>query len=268
MVSALRAGARLRIGWYHPDENGEPVVVHWVDGSFLTQRGTHVFAQFGSIHTQVPHRDAPSLELSEQKGSWTGMVGTDGVLQGRFGQGSVARRTVPMMWCESPESYLDRCRAEWRVLYRNDGKGERLAGSKRALLDAVERGQPLRVAWGGKRGAYQWAHSSEPIWVNKMADSELVVELPEHHALRSYHDPAKTGLADSATLWRGSLSTTGQFDAVLVNRGTGQIEQRLPQRAAVTWMAWTPPAECLPELPDLEVEVEGGVVRDTSSPDP
>ena len=46
------------------------------------------------------------------------------------------------------------CSADWRLVYRHDADGDRLAGSKEALFDAVRSGAPVRFLWGfrGERG--------------------------------------------------------------------------------------------------------------------
>ena len=45
-----------------------------------------------------------------------------------------------------PDRDLD-CAADWRLVYRHDADGDRLAGSKEALFDAVRSGAPVRFVW-------------------------------------------------------------------------------------------------------------------------
>ncbi|MEO1233324.1 MAG: hypothetical protein AAFZ18_30940 [Myxococcota bacterium] len=263
VIEVLRAGGRLRVGWFHPRRDDRAPVVHWVDGGFVTELGPHVFAQFGAIHSQQPVRSPLAIRLREARNAWYGLVGTDGVLQGRTHDGDVKSRPVPMIWCESPETYHRRCAKDWRVLYRHDAKGHPVGGDKSALIDAVRRGRPLRMAWGGKKGSVTWAHNAEPVFVT-LTKFEVIAQLPEHLAQTSYHDAAKARFVDASWVWRGLLSTTGTFDAAWVDRGTGQQVLRLPQRAAVTWFAYTSDEACLAD--PLELSVEGGVVLDPTHP--
>ena len=262
VVDALRAGGRLRIGWYHARGSAPPSVIHWVDGTFLTERSRHVYAQFGAIHSQRPTREA--IVFPEEHGTWRGLVGTDGTLQGRRDDREVGSRTVPMIWCESPETYRDRCASDWRVVYRNDAHGRPVAGSKAALIRALHTGRPLRIAWGGKKGDIAWAHSADPVFVTATTGPEVVANLPPHVAQQSYHDPSKARFVDESWLWTGLLSTDGRFDAVWTDSGTGRQVRRIPQRAAVSWLAFIPPDGCDNASPSLSVV--GGVVRDPTRP--
>mgnify|MGYP001796492818 CR=1 FL=1 len=39
----------------------------------------------------------------------------------------------------------------WEIAYRNDGDGATLDGSKTELINAVRKGYPIRIGWGGSR---------------------------------------------------------------------------------------------------------------------
>ncbi len=259
VLDVVRSGGQLRIGWYRADRSGAPTVTHWVDATFVTARGPHVYAQFGAIHAQRPTRAPVGLDLHAKRGRWFGLIGTDGMLEGRRDDDPVRTNRVPMMWCESPQTFRDRCASDWRVVYRNDAQGRRVAGTRSRLVDAVTAGRPLRLGWGAKRKDVAWAHSAEPDFVTLTQESEVVAQLPEHLGQRSYHRADEARFSDDARLWRGLLSTTGTFDAAWIDRGTGKITRRLPQRAWVTWMAWMPPEGCMVEA--IEPRVEGGVTR-------
>ena len=260
VLSVFRAGGRLRVGWYRARPSRPPGVVHWVDAGFLTERAGHVYAQFGAIHTQRPTTETIAIKLPAERGTWYGLVGTDGVLQGRRDDSKVGTRFVSMMWCESPETYRDRCANDWRPVYRHDARGKLLSGTKAHLVSAVERGRPLRIGWGGKKAEHRWAHTAEPVFVTITNRSQVVANLPEHLAQKSYHDAKKAQFIDEAWMWRGLLSTDGTFDAIWVDRGTGKQMLRVPQRAAVTWWAFTSPPGC--SASDGELSIEGGVIRD------
>lgn len=151
----------------------------------------------------------------------------------------------------------------WRMMYRHDADGRATAGSKAALLTAIRRGDPLRIAWGG---AFRTSagerlsveHSADPVFVSITGGAEVVAQIPEHIAQAAYHDEAKAAFDPAAAMWRGLFSTTGRFDAVWTDRGTGKELRRMPQKAAVAWLAFAPEPAC-DSRPPLELAVEGGV---------
>ena len=260
VLDVFRAGGRLRVGWYRARPGHPPGVVHWVEAGFLTERAGHVYAQFGAIHTQRPTTEAVAIKLPAKRGTWYGLVGSDGFLQGRRDDDVVVTRPASMIWCESPESFRDRCANDWRPVYRHDTRGRRLSGAKSDLVAAVHSGRPLRMGWGGKKANHRWAHNAAPVFVTVIDGSEVVANLPEHLAQQSYHDAKQARFIDQSWLWRGLLSTDGSFDAVWIERGTGKQMLRVPQRAAVTWWAFTAPSGC--KASDPELSIAGGVIRD------
>ena len=162
-----------------------------------------------------------------------------------------------------PEREPD-CDADWRLLYRHDADGERLTGSKQELFDAVRSGAPVRFLWGfrGERDGETISveHAAEPVFLTIASGRELVVQLPEHIGQASYFDPDATGFESSRVLWRGLMSTDGTFDAVWVDRATGEEVRRLPQRVGLSWFARVPPDGCEPREA-LEIATPGGVRR-------
>lgn len=98
-----------------------------------------------------------------------------------------------------------------------------------------------------------------------MGGKEVVVQLPEHIAQHSYVDPSGAAFENAAVMWRGLMSTDGTFDAVWVNRATGEEVRRLPQRAALAWFAFVPPSSCCGQSP-IELAVPGGVRRPATPP--
>ena len=127
--------------------------------------------------------------------------------------------------------------ATWHLIYRHDADGRPISGSKSELLAAVRRGAPIRFAWGvliereGQRLSVE--HVAEPIFLSIVNDTEVVVQLPEHIAQRAYADMSGASFEDPAVMWRGLMTTEGTFDAVWVNRATGQQVRRQPQRVGL-----------------------------------
>jgi hypothetical protein len=153
----------------------------------------------------------------------------------------------------------------WRLMYRHDADGRPIAGSKEALFTALRRGDPVRVAWGGAFRGRDGAplsveHSADPVFVSIAGGREVIAQIPEHVAQAGYQDEAVATYENGGVLWRGLFSTTGRFDAIWVDRGTGKEVRRFPQRAAVAWLAFAPEPRC-DSRPVLDLATPGGVRR-------
>lgn len=243
VIDAVRAGSKIRIGYASPQKSRAPDVEHWVDGTFFTVQGANIYASFWRFNIEELLGSLPRAQLNHA-GVLMGLLSTNGTFQ-RQSDNEFNGKTeiVPMVWCESPESHADRCAYSWKMLYRNDAQGRRVAGAKADLLAAVQQGAPLRLVWGGKDGDNTWSHSAAPTFVTAMNDKAVVAQLPPHTLQDSYRIPEKARLNMNNQTWRGLLSTDGTFD-VQVYFGQGQTPKRWPQRAAVSWMAWTQPPSC------------------------
>lgn len=149
----------------------------------------------------------------------------------------------------------------WRLVYRHDADGGHLSGSKADLLAAIRAGAPVRIAWGvsverdGRSLSVE--HSADPVFLSIVNQSEVVVQLPEHIAQRSYVDDVSPGFDSPAVMWRGLMSTNGTFDAVWVDRATGTEVRRSSQKAGLAWFAWRSDGE--DAQASLELAVPGGV---------
>jgi hypothetical protein len=191
------------------------------------------------------------------------VLGTNGRLESHFDDGSETNAVrVASEWCIDERASA--CATpRYRLVYRHDADGTDVEGSKESLFEAVRRGYPLRLAWGfeavveGRTITVE--HSAEPVFVTIMNGSELFAQLPEHIAQASYFEPEKALFDDPSVMWRGLLGTNGAFDAVFVDRATGNEVRRLPQRAGVAWFALSPEPACAP--PPLTLAVPSGVRR-------
>lgn len=151
----------------------------------------------------------------------------------------------------------------WRLVYRHDAEGRPMAGAKSDLFAAIRRGDPIRLAWGmgvttkaGKRVSVE--HSADPAFLTIAGGADVVVQIPEHIAQAGYAEEAGAGYGEPGVMWRGLFSTTGRFDAVWVDRGTGKEVRRMPQKAAIAWLAFAPDPACDTRKP-LDLAIEGGV---------
>lgn len=160
---AFRAGLPLRVGWSLSfDDDPEPEVTHWSDGGFLTEFEGEIFAQLADIQAQGPRTGTRSILMPAKRKRWSGLIGTNGVLESNFDDGEVAPATrVRSEWCVDSRAACTL--PAWRLVPRS------------ALHDAVRRGYPLRVAWS----AAGVEHSAVEASVAIKDDIELIVQSPK-----------------------------------------------------------------------------------------
>jgi hypothetical protein len=167
--------------------------------------------------------------------------------------------------CATPSSApraLDPAVPSWRLAYQHDAQGRALSGSKEALLKAIRRGDPVRVAWGLETddGKISVEHTADPVFLTIMNGDHVVIQLPEHIAQSSYWDVAAVQFENPAVMWRGMMGTDGRFDAVWLNRASGEVVRRVPQRVRLAWLTFSPAPEADTRVP-LDLAVRDGVVR-------
>jgi hypothetical protein len=261
---AFRAGLPLRVGWsLNFDADAEPEVTHWSDSGFLTEFEGEIFAQFADIQAQGPRLGKASILMPAKRKRWSGLIGTNGVLESNFDDGEVApSERVRSEWCIDGRAAC--AVPSWRLVYLHDKSGAAIEGTKSALFDAIRRGYPIRFAWGGTFGSTERTasveHAAEPVFIDIMGGSELFVQLPEHIAQTSYHEPSRAALGQPSVMWRGMMGTDGSFDAVMVDRANGKEVRRMPQRARIAWFAYAPDALCAGK--PVKLAERDGVVGD------
>ncbi len=260
VLQAFRAGLPLRVGWsLFPRPDGTPELSHWADAGFTSEFEGEIFAQIQDIQRQAPERGRARVGMPGGRLRWSGLIGTTGVLESHFDDGSLpTSMRVATRWCVDPRATA--CAPQWRLVYRHDAEGAPLAGSREALLDAFRRGQALRLGWGMKvERNGQWVqleHVAEPVFASLVGGRDLFVQLPEHVLQTSYHEPSQD-FGKPSVAWRGLMGTTGRFEAVMVDRASGEEVRRLPQKAAIAWFAYGPAPDCAP--PPVELAIAGGV---------
>ncbi|MEO0972753.1 MAG: hypothetical protein AAFX85_06630 [Pseudomonadota bacterium] len=238
LIEAVQRGEALRLGWEIDfDEDGASDLSHWSEGAFLTVWEGEVFAQVTAIHRQRPRRGQGDVELTTPFTEWRGLLSTKGEISGALDQpgSEPGRRRVSVVWCgeASPPA--------WTVLLRHDADGRVLEGDRSALRAAIRAGVPVRVGWGleaerdGERRSVE--HVADPVFITINHDDHVAAQLPEHIAQRSYWATEAALFDDPSVMWRGLLTTQGAFDAVWVDRASGEVLRRSPQRAALTWYA-------------------------------
>lgn len=258
LIAAAQRGEPVRIGWELDfNGDGEADVSHWAEAAFVSINQGEAYAQVTAVQRQLP-RPSGRVDLADSYAEWRGMLGTDGRLQGIFSDGSAfpADIKVRTIWCSTLTAA-----PRWTAVYRSGINGETLEGSKDALFSAIRAGQPIQIGWGfsgereGKRLAIE--HLIAPVFVTIVNGDHVTAQLPEHIAQRSYIDIDQSFFGDPAVMWRGLMTSKGTFDAVWVNRATGEVVRRFPQRAMLTWYTLGAAAPSAPTL-----AVPGGVTRD------
>jgi hypothetical protein len=260
LAEAVERGEPIRVGWSLDfDNDAKADLTHWSDAQFLTVFEGAVFAQLPDISVQSPVIGQADVRLSSAAVTWRGMLGSNGTLQGTFsdGRSAAAAPHVAIRWCSSrPAS------EEWIPVYVNASDGTAEQGSKQSLIDAVRAGRPIQIGWGysatsGDR-PIQVEHIASPVFVSVIDGVHVVAQLQEHIAQKSYVDVKGAVFGSPEVMWRGLLSTTGVFDAVMVNRTTG-APRHMPQRARLVWFV-----QGGAPLSATPLSVPNGVVRDTA----
>lgn len=263
LIAAVEQGEAIRVGWRLDfDEDGAADLTHWAAAAFVTVWEGEVFAQVDAIHIQRPQRAADGaparIDLPPGFGAWRGLLSTTGVLTGAFSDGDSFPDDlrVAVTWCAATPAA-----SPWTVVYKHGPDGAPLLGSKAALFAAIRAGQPIQIGWGAsierENGVFAVEHVVAPVFVSIIGEAHVGAQLPEHIAQRGYGDVGQALFDDPAVMWRGLMTTEGTFDAVWVDRGSGEVVRRWPQRAALTWYAHAAAPATTPSL-----AVPGGVTRD------
>ncbi|PCD02608.1 hypothetical protein COC42_14505 [Sphingomonas spermidinifaciens] len=136
--------------------------------------------------------------------------------------------------------------SQWRLLFVNGPEGEALSGNRGHLLKAIRRGSPIRVGWGEAAADGSWSveEYAGTTFVNVMAGENVVAQVEPAWIQSHYTDAARAGIRTPLTDWHAVLSTTGRFEAVMIDHGTGKQQRLLLQRTTVHWFAFAPDPAC------------------------
>ncbi len=129
---------------------------------------------------------------------------------------------------------------EFQIVYKNDGEGNALQGSKQLLIDHIRGGSDIKIGWGWKGETRSVEHLSTPIWILVPNESEVIVHLDPQVLSKTDWEELTANYADSTLLdqeWRVVLNTKGEFDAVWYDRIEGEVVRRVPQKHIMTWFA-------------------------------
>lgn len=154
----------------------------------------------------------------------------------------------------------------WRMVFQNDAEGRDAGGSREALVLALRRGSPLRVAWGDRVPAgSSVVEFAEVGFTSLMNDRDLVVQFEDALIQTDYLDPKLAALRSPPLVWRGLMSTDGRFDALILDAAADTVVRRLTQRAAMTWYALAPDPGC-DDRPAPDLAIPGAIRLDSTPP--
>jgi hypothetical protein len=104
VLAAFRAGLPLRVEWgLDFDHDGTLDLRHAADAGFLTEWRGEVFAQLDDIQRQAPQAGAPRVVMPAGRQRWTGILGTNGMLESHMDDGSESSAMrVWVRWCIDP----------------------------------------------------------------------------------------------------------------------------------------------------------------------
>lgn len=123
------------------------------------------------------------------------------------------------------------------LLYGTDFDGTVFGGSKAALIEAVSRGDDIRVGWTldvDEDGAGDLSHWA-PATVLTIWEDEVFTQVPDIHRQRPVRGEADIRLPDGAQVWRGLLSSKGTLKGAF-SRGPA-FEERTVR---IVWCAARP----------------------------
>lgn len=143
----------------------------------------------------------------------------------------------------------------WQLVYQHDLDGNPILGSVADLVNAMKRGSPIRVSWGGTvAGDTSWIHFAEPVFTAVMSDTAVVVQFPLSFIQTHYTDPDQAFLqTEPPTGWRALMATNGNYHQFHYDLSTGAITRIMYARTAISWFALLPLQDKRP-LPNLTPE--------------
>lgn len=136
----------------------------------------------------------------------------------------------------------------WQLVYQHDLGGNPITGSVEDLVNALKRGSPIRVSWGGTvAGDTSWIHFAEPVFTAVMSDTAVVVQFPLSFIQTDYVDADEAFLnTDPPIGWRALMATTGNYHQFHYDLRFGEITRIMLARTQMSWFALVPPHDDRP----------------------
>lgn len=130
----------------------------------------------------------------------------------------------------------------WHPVFQNDLNGKTVYGSKRALINAVKQGCPIRVAWGEKiDDGTTDIEFAAPDFTTLVNDSDLVVQFPASMIQTDYMHANRALLkTDPPIAWRALMCTDGHYHQFHTDLKTGSVTRVMYLRARTMWYVYAP----------------------------
>lgn len=140
----------------------------------------------------------------------------------------------------------------WQLIYQNDFNGQPVSGNIEDLVNAMKKGSPIRVSWGGTEpDGSSWIEFAEPVFTTVINDTAVVVQFPLSFIQTSYTNPEQAFLkTDPPTGWRAVMSTTGNYHQFHYDLKSGEVSRIMYSRTNMSWFAITMPGsdQSIPNL--------------------
>lgn len=132
--------------------------------------------------------------------------------------------------------------ASWRLIYQNDSTGHTLYGNKQALIKAIKRGSPIRMAWGEKLDdGTSDVEFAVPEFTTLVNDTDVVVQFAPSMIQTEYMNAKKSYLkTNPPTQWRALMSTDGHYHQFHNDMKTGEVTRIMFLKTAMAWYAFVP----------------------------
>ncbi len=125
----------------------------------------------------------------------------------------------------------------WQLVFQNDINGETLYGDKALLIDAIKKGNRVRISWGEtlEDGA-SCIEFAEPHFISLINGADVVVQVPSSIIQTSYTSAPDAFLnTDHPTAWHALMSTDGHYHQFHAGLDSGNIKRILFLRANISW---------------------------------
>lgn len=127
--------------------------------------------------------------------------------------------------------------AQWELVYENDASGQRLAGSKATLIDAVRSGQEIRVGWSLQRRddpLRKVEHVAEAKFLTVMSDKHVFAQISPIVGQTPMYADSIIRLKENLE-WTFIASTTGEQESMMRQVVTGEIVGHRTGRNGIKW---------------------------------
>ena len=101
LIEAVRSGQSVQVGFRLAETPaGGFFLTHWYAPYSMTVMGEDVFTHSSRVHLQMPDAEIEDLPPAERSQMWVTLIGTDGILHGRYpDEATPTAHAVTAWWC-------------------------------------------------------------------------------------------------------------------------------------------------------------------------